>query len=86
MLIDRDKLLSLWNLEDTVVCDMGMRLAQTFLEASGECVSNLGLRRTTGTRSSLLSAYNAMVKHADECVTCSEASPSSASHLQILEI
>jgi hypothetical protein len=46
MLMNRDQLLTLWKLEDISVCDKGMRLAQTFLEASGECVSNLGLRRT----------------------------------------
>jgi hypothetical protein len=86
MLMNRDQLLTLWKLEDISVCDKGMRLAQTFLEASGECVSNLGLRRTSGTRSDLLSAYNAMVKHADECAKCGEAGPYTEDLARVLHI
>jgi hypothetical protein len=70
MTIDTDKLIFVWNLEDNPACDKGMMLAQTFLKASRECVSNLGLGRTSGTRAGLLIAYNAMVKHADECLKC----------------
>jgi hypothetical protein len=77
MPIDRDKILSLWNLEDIPACDEGVILAQTFLEASGECVSNLGLGRTSSTRAGLLSAYNAMVKHTDACEKCNEINVSS---------
>jgi hypothetical protein len=73
MPINHDNLLSLWNLEDMPACHEGMMLAQTFLEASGECVSNLGHGRTSSTRAGLLSAYNAMVKHSDTCEICNDA-------------
>ena len=72
MQINRDKLISLWNLEDIPACDEGTMLAQTFLEASGECLSNQGPGRTSSTRSSLLNAYNAMVKHSDTCEKCND--------------
>jgi hypothetical protein len=52
MLMNRDQLLTLWKLEDISVCDKGMRLAQTFLEASGECVSNLSVSGHAATKSS----------------------------------
>jgi hypothetical protein len=69
-----DNLLSEWpNLENIPACDEGMKLAQTFLEAAGECVNRLGIGRTSGTRSVLLSALNAMEMHGDSCKKCNEA-------------
>jgi hypothetical protein len=69
-----ENLLSLWpNLESRPICDEGMMLAQTFLEAAGECVNTLGRGRTTTSRGGLLSAYNAMVAHGDRCEKCTGA-------------
>jgi hypothetical protein len=52
MPITHDQLVSLWpNLENIPACDEGMKLAQTFLEAAGECVNRMGIGRTSGTRS-----------------------------------
>jgi hypothetical protein len=74
MPIEADTLLSLWpNLENIRACDVGMNLAQTFLEAAGECVNTLGWGRTSSSRAALLSAYNAMVAHGDRCEKCSGA-------------
>jgi hypothetical protein len=86
MPINPDKLLSLWNLEDIRACDEGIRLAQVFFEASGECVRNLGLGRTSSTRFDLLSSYNTMVKHADECEKCSQVTPGAYRNFQTFEI
>jgi hypothetical protein len=49
-----------------------MTLAHTFLEAAGECVNRLGIGRTSGTRSALLKALNAMEMHEDRCEKCNE--------------
>jgi len=69
-----DTLLSLWPiLEKTPACDEGMKLAHTFLEAAGDCVNRLGIGRTSGTRSALLKALNAMEMHGDGCKKCNEA-------------
>jgi hypothetical protein len=63
--------LSQWPiLEDLPGCDKGIKLAQTFLGAAGECVNTLGKGRTSSSRSTLLSAYNAMVMHSDTCEKC----------------
>jgi hypothetical protein len=63
-----ENLLPLWpNLESRPICDEGMKLARTFLEAAGECVNRLGIGRTSGTRSVLLRALNAMEMHGDRC-------------------
>ena len=68
-----ENLLSLWpNLESRPVCDEGMKLAQTFLEAAGECVNRLGIGRTSGTRFALVKALNDMEMHADRCEKCNE--------------
>jgi hypothetical protein len=72
MPVDNNQLLSLWDLENIPACDEGMRLAQTFLEAAGDCVNRLGIGRTSGTRAALLSAYNAMEIHSDRCDKCNE--------------
>jgi hypothetical protein len=58
-------------LENILACDKGMKFAQTFLEAANECVKTLGKCRTSSSRATLLSAYNAMVMHGDECEKCS---------------
>jgi hypothetical protein len=68
-----ESLQSLWpNLESRSVCDEGRKLAQTFLEAAGECVNRVGIGRTSGSRAALLSALNAMELHGDRCVECNE--------------
>jgi hypothetical protein len=68
-----ESLLSLWpNLESRPICDEGMKLAQTFLEAAGECVNRFSIGRTSGARSALLSALNAMEQHGDRCWKCNE--------------
>jgi hypothetical protein len=41
MPIDRERLLSLWNLEDIPVCDEGMKLAKTFLDLAFTAVDRL---------------------------------------------
>jgi hypothetical protein len=58
--------------ENIPACDKAMRFAQTFLEAASECVNTLGKCRTSSSRATLLSAYNAMVMHGDECEKCSQ--------------
>jgi hypothetical protein len=71
--IENDQLLTAWpNLEHMPACDEGMRLVHTFLMAAGDCVNRLGIGRTSGTRSGLLSALNAMEKHGDGCQKCNE--------------
>jgi hypothetical protein len=73
MPIENDTLMSLLpNLEAIPVCNAGRKLAQTFLEAAGECVNRLGIGRTSGTRAALLSALNAMENHGDRCEKCRE--------------
>jgi hypothetical protein len=69
---DREKLLSLWNLEDIPACDEGMELAQTFLESAGRSVDDLGKSNPVSMRSALLSAYDAMVEHRATCEKCNE--------------
>jgi len=71
MPIENDTLVSLWpNLEAIAVCNVGRKLAQTFLEAAGECVNRLGMGRTSGSRAALLSALSAMEMHGDRCEKC----------------
>jgi hypothetical protein len=65
MPIDKNQLLSLWDLEN-------MALAQRFLEAAGDCVDRLGIGRTSGTRAALLSALTAMETHSTKCDECNE--------------
>ena len=76
MPIENGTLLSLWpNLEDIPACDEGMKLAQAFLEAAGECVNRLGIGRTSGTRAALLTALRAMEQHSDGGDKCNEVEP-----------
>jgi hypothetical protein len=74
MPIDQNQLLSLWTLEIPPGCDEGMVLAQSFLEAAGECVNNLGIGRTSGNLAGLLIAHKSMVQHSDRCGRCSAVS------------
>jgi hypothetical protein len=70
MSIATEQLLSLWDLEIIPACDVGMQYASKFLEAASECVNTLGRGRTSSSRAALLTAYNAMVEHADGCEKC----------------
>jgi hypothetical protein len=71
MPVANDNLLSKWPiLENIPVCNEGMQFAHTFLQAAGECVNTLGRGRTSSSRATLLSAYNAMVMHGDRCEKC----------------
>jgi hypothetical protein len=68
-----ESVLSPWpSLESRPICDEGMKLAQTFLEAAGECVNRLGIGRTSVTRCALLKALNAMEMHGDCCTKCNK--------------
>jgi hypothetical protein len=70
MSIAPQQLLSLRDVGIISVCDVGMQYASTFLEAASECVNTLGRGRTSSSRAALLTAYNAMVEHADGCEKC----------------
>jgi Flp pilus assembly CpaF family ATPase len=59
--------------QNILACGAGTKLAQTFLEAAGECVNTLGKGRTSSSRATLLSAYNAMVMHGDTCENCNRS-------------
>ena len=74
MPVANENLLSQWPiLENIPVCNEGMQFAHTFLRAAGECVNSLGKGRTSSSRATLLSAYNAMVMHGDRCEKCNQA-------------
>lgn len=70
MLIVRDKLLTLRSLQHIRVCDEGMKLTQSFLDAAEECVINSGRTRTSSMRAVLLLTHNAMVDHTGRCNKC----------------
>jgi len=73
MPIENDTLMPQWaNLDAIPACEEGRKLAQTFLEAAGECVNTLGSGRTSSSRAALLTAYNQMVAHGDKCQKCNE--------------
>ena len=72
MSIAPHQLMPLSDLESIPACDEGIQLAHTFLDAAGECVNRLGIGRTSGTRSALLEALNAMEMHGDRCPKCNE--------------
>lgn len=42
MRLNREKLLSLWELEDMPLCDTGMQLVEAFLVNCGEAVDRFG--------------------------------------------
>ena len=67
--IDHKALLDLWDLDSIPMCDKGMELARSFLEACGDAVSNMGLG--TGT-SQFMSRWKIMSDHASTCPNCLE--------------
>jgi hypothetical protein len=53
-------------------CDEGIRLAKTFLIECGMAVWNLSVSDPTDQRFDFLCKYNALVRHRDCCLECSE--------------
>ena len=72
MPIEKEQLMSFWDFGNMPVCDEGVELARKLLQAASNCVSNLGVGRTSNTRADLLCTYNAMLVHSDRCNKCNE--------------
>jgi hypothetical protein len=68
--IDRERLLSLWNLEDIPACGQGMELARTFLERAGAAVDTLGTDDPVSSRFAFASACKELVRHRASCEKC----------------
>lgn len=63
------RLPALWDLEDLPTCDKGTELARSFLEASGDAVSNLGQRADS---SHFMSRRRTLPEHVSTCPNCLE--------------
>ena len=72
MHLKRQKLLSLWELEDIPACDNGMRLAESFLLNCGEAVDRLGEEEPDDCLAQIRATYMAFVEHGDGCDKCNE--------------
>lgn len=72
MPLSREKLLSLWNLEEVPTCDAGMQLAETFLVSCGEALDRFGEEEPEDRLAQINATYMAMVEHGDLCDKCKE--------------
>jgi len=70
--IDRDKLLSLWTLEDLPACDDGMDLARHFLECAVDALEPTDDFEVVGQRNALIRAHKAFIEHRGACLKCNE--------------
>jgi len=70
--IDRDKLLSLWRLEDLPACDDGMDLAHRFLERAVDALEPTDDFEVIGQRNALIRAHKAFIDHRVACPKCNE--------------
>jgi hypothetical protein len=66
---DHKTLLALWDLDNMPMCDKGMELARSFLEACGDAVANLGERANS---SQFMSRWRIVSDHANSCPNCLE--------------
>jgi hypothetical protein len=73
MHLSREKLFSLWNLEDMPACDTGMRLAEVFLVSCGEAIRRFGEEDPDNRITEITTSYMAMVDHGNVCDDCNEA-------------
>jgi hypothetical protein len=73
MHLSREKLLSLWDLEDMPACETGMHLAEAFLLSCGEALDRFGEEEPEGRIAEITASYMAMVDHGDMCDDCKEA-------------
>jgi hypothetical protein len=72
MRLRREKLLSLWELEDMLACEAGMKFIEEFLTTCGEAVDRCGEEEPADRITQIEAAYMEMVEHADACADCKE--------------
>jgi hypothetical protein len=73
MRLDREKLLSLWDLEDMPACDAGMQLVEAFLVSCGEAIDRFGEEGPEDRLAQITESYMRMVDHGNLCDDCNEA-------------
>jgi hypothetical protein len=73
MHLNREKLLSLWDLEDMPECDAGMQLVEAFLVSCGEAVDRFGEEGPEDRLAQITASYMALVDHGNLCDDCNEA-------------
>lgn len=73
MRLNREKLLSLWDLEDMPACDADMQLVEAFLVSCGEAVDRFGEEGPEDRLAQITASYMALVDHGNLCDDCNEA-------------
>ena len=73
MRLNREKLLSLWDLEDMPACKAGMQLVEAFLVSCGEAVDRFGEEGPEDRLAQITESYMVMVDHGNLCDDCKEA-------------
>ena len=73
MRLNREKLLSLWDLEDMPACDAGMQLVEAFLVSYGEAIDRFGEEGPEDRLAQITASYMAIVDHGNICDDCNEA-------------
>lgn len=69
MTIDRDRILSLFNLHELPLCERGMNLAERYLENCLRSVEQLDSDGASMHPS--IEAWNILLEHRDHCESCS---------------
>jgi hypothetical protein len=70
--IDKQAFLALWKLDELPTCDVGMKLAGSFLLRAGDAVDKLDQDAVIATRNALIRAHKELVAHRAECPNCNE--------------
>ena len=73
MRLNREKLLSLWELEDMPMCDAGMRTVEAFLVTCSEAIDRFGEEGPEDRLAQMTESYMTMVDHGNLCDDCKEA-------------
>jgi hypothetical protein len=70
MRLNREKLLSLWELEDMPVCDAGMQMVEGFLVTCGEAIDRFREEGPEDRLAQTTESYMTMVDHGNLCDDC----------------
>jgi len=73
MRLDREKLLSLCDLEDMPACDAGIQLVEAFLVSCGEAIDRFGEEGPEDRLAQITASCMAIVDHGNICDDCNEA-------------
>ena len=67
MRLNKEKLLSLWDLEDMPACDAGTKLVEAFLVTCGEAIDRFGEEGPEDRLAQITASYMALVNHGNKC-------------------